>query len=425
MKIIKLLPLLCWAALAWFSPAAAADGKSGSLTVWAWDENFNIRALNRAKEYYATENPGVTVNVVSMAQADIVQRLNTAFSAPNYAGLPDIVLIEDIRSQGYLRSYPGELRDLSALVAGDKFVEYKTKMVSLDGKCYGLPFDAGVVGLFYRTDYLEQAGFSKGDMENITWERYIEIGKQVKEKTGKYMLTLDPSDAGPLRIMMQASGAWYVGEDGVTVRVADNPALRSAVNAYKTMLVEEIALPITGWEPFVQGFQRGDVASVPTGCWIAPSVAAVPEQSGKWAIAPVPRLGDIPGSVNASNLGGSSWYVIDKSPNADLAIDFLAKTFASNIDLINDLAVDINLVTTMKAAYGVPNYGKASEFFGGQQIFADFFSWSDKVPPVDPGVYTYQIESMVAEAMMAEIQGANLDEMLQNIQSQAESWATH
>lgn len=425
MRITTLLPVLCWVVLAAMSPLFGADGRTGSITVWAWDENFNIKAVNRAKEYYARDNPGVTVSVVSMAQTDIVQRLNTAFSAPNYAGLPDIVLIEDVRSQSYLRSYPGELRDLSPLVAGDKFAEYKIKMVSLDGKCFALPFDAGVTGLFYRTDYLEQAGFSADDMENITWERYIEIGKQMKEKTGKFMLTLDPSDAATLRIMMQSAGSWYVAEDGVTIRVADNPALKAAVNTYKEMLHTGIALPVTGWEPFVQAFQRGDVASVPTGCWIAPSVAAVADQSGKWAVAPIPRLGEIPGSVNASNLGGSSWYVINKSPNAELAIDFLAKTFASNIDLINDLAEDINVVTTMKAAYSCPNYKKPLAFFGGQHVFADFFTWSNKIPVVDPGIYTYQIEIMVAEAMLASLQGADLDEMLQNIQFQAESWPTN
>ena len=38
-----------------------------------------------------------------------------------------------------------------------------------------------------------------------------------------------------------------------------------------------------------------------------------PTSAGKWAVAPVPRL-DIEGSANASNLGGSSWYVLASSP---------------------------------------------------------------------------------------------------------------
>ena len=55
-------------------------------------------------------------------------------------------------------------------------------------------FDSGVAALFYRTDLIEQAGYKKEDMQNITWEKYIEIGKAVKAKTGKAMLTIDPND---------------------------------------------------------------------------------------------------------------------------------------------------------------------------------------------------------------------------------------
>ena len=66
-------------------------------------------------------------------------------------------------------------------------------------------------------------------MENLTWDKYIEIGKAVKEKTGKAMLTLDPSDLGQIRMMMQSAGAWYVKEDGKTVNIADNAVLKEAV----------------------------------------------------------------------------------------------------------------------------------------------------------------------------------------------------
>ena len=40
----------------------------------------------------------------------------------------------------------------------------------------------------------------------------FEIGKAVKEKTGKAMLTLDPSDIGQIRMMMQSAGTWYTDD---------------------------------------------------------------------------------------------------------------------------------------------------------------------------------------------------------------------
>ena len=39
--------------------------------------------------------------------------------------LPNVVLIEDYKIQGYLQSYPGELKDLSSKVDKTKFMDFK------------------------------------------------------------------------------------------------------------------------------------------------------------------------------------------------------------------------------------------------------------------------------------------------------------
>lgn len=46
------------------------------IIVWAWDEAFNIRAMNEAADYY--QNEEVEIEIVAMSQDDIVQRLNTS-----------------------------------------------------------------------------------------------------------------------------------------------------------------------------------------------------------------------------------------------------------------------------------------------------------------------------------------------------------
>ena len=129
-----------------------------------------------------------------MAQDDIVAKLNTSLSSGSYEGLPNVVLIEDYKIQGYLTAYQDEFADLSSAAKREDFADYKTGVNYVDGKLYGIPFDSGVAATFYRTDLIEQAGYTKEDMQNLTWEKYIEIGKAVKEKTGVAMCTLDPSD---------------------------------------------------------------------------------------------------------------------------------------------------------------------------------------------------------------------------------------
>ena len=41
----------------------------------------------------------------------------------------------------------------------------------------GIPFDSGVAGMFYRTDILEEAGYKSEDMQNITWNQFIEVSQ--------------------------------------------------------------------------------------------------------------------------------------------------------------------------------------------------------------------------------------------------------
>ena len=67
----------------------------------------------------------------------------------------------------------------------EDFAEYKLAPTSVDGKNYGLPFDTGVTGLFVRTDYLEEAGYTVDDLTDIDWNQYIEIGKVLRKRQVK------------------------------------------------------------------------------------------------------------------------------------------------------------------------------------------------------------------------------------------------
>lgn len=398
----------------------AATKEEDKLTIWAWDESFNIKAANEAKELYAKKNPDTEIEVVTMAQDDIVAKLNTSLSSGSYEGLPDIVLIEDYRIQGYLKAYQEEFADLSEIAKATDFAEYKTGVNQVDGKMYGVPFDSGVAAVFYRTDLVEQAGYTQDDMKDMTWDKYIEIGKAVKEKTGAAMLTLDPSDIGQIRMMLQSAGAWYTDEDG-NVDIKDNQALKDAITTYKALVDSGISKTVSDWDQFVGAFNNGEVATVPTGCWISPSVLKAEDQSGKWAVASFPKMSANADSVNASSIGGAGWYVLKNVGHEAAAKDFLKETFASNVELMNQLAVDINLVSTLKEAGTAENYSKGVDFYGGQSIFSDFSEWTNQVPSVNYGEDTYAIEDMMTEVVQAVLGGADMDQTLGDYQTQIEA----
>lgn len=421
-KIIAvLLALVMMLSLAACGGSAAAEPTTDNkIVIWAWDEAFNIKAANDAAAIYKTINPDITVEVVTMAQDDIVQKLNTSLAAGTYDGLPEIVLIEDYRANGYMTNFLNEFADLSDITSPSDFAAFKTAVNVVDGKFYGIPFDSGVAALFYRLDLVEAAGYTEADMQNITWEKYIEIGKAVKEATGVDMMTMDPSDLGQIRMMLQSAGSWYTDAEG-KVAVAGNQAMVDAIETYLDLFNSGVTIEAVGWDQFVGAFQTGKVWSVANGCWISASVVAAEDQAGKWAVAPFPSMGRNANSVNASSCGGAGWYVLKNVGDTDAAKDFLKNTFASSVELMNTLAVDINLVSTMNAAAAAENYAKGVDFYGGQKIFADLSAWQANVPSVNYGMHTYQIESKMTEAVQAIKDGGAIEDVLADYQAQIEA----
>lgn len=421
--VLFLVSLLLLTACSSGSKDKDASGEkkdTNEITVWAWDPNFNIKAMNLAKEAYGSENKDLEINIIENAQADIIQKLNTSLSSGTTKGLPNIVLIEDYRAQSFLQAYPDMFHELTGSFNAEDFASYKIAPTSLDGKNYGIPFDSGVTGLYVRTDYLEQAGYTVDDLKDIDWKKYIEIGKKVKEATGKQMLTQDPNDLGLIRMMIQSSSSWYLKEDGVTPNLAGNEALKVAFETYKDLLDADLVKPVSDWNQFLAGFNSGDVATVPTGNWITPSVKAEASQTGKWAVMPFPKLPDLANSVNASNLGGSSWYVLNV-PGKEKASDFLAKTFGSNVEFYQTLNKEIGAIGTYKPAAEGEAYQAADEFFGGQKISADFATWTEQIPQVNFGLHTYAIEDILAVEAQNYIKGKDLDKVLEDAQEQAEA----
>jgi lactose/L-arabinose transport system substrate-binding protein len=140
---------------------ASHAANAGEVTIWAWDPNFNIAIMQEAAKRYTAKNPGVTFKIVDMAKADLEQKLQTTLASGVTKSLPDIVLVEDYNAPKYLRSFPGAFESMSGKVDYKGFAKYKVDLMTLNGKVYGLPFDSGVTGMYYRKDLLAKAGFAE------------------------------------------------------------------------------------------------------------------------------------------------------------------------------------------------------------------------------------------------------------------------
>lgn len=396
---------------------ASAAMASTTLTVWCWDPNFNGGAMKLAGEDYAKLHPDVKLNVVDFAKADLEQKLQTQLASGTTAGLPDIVLIEDYGAQKYLQSFPKAFVPLGEHIDLKGFAKYKVAAATVNGKAYSLPFDSGATALFYRSDYLKQAGYTAADLKNITWDQFIKIGEQVKAKTGHPMLDLDLNDAGPIRIMMQSAGGWYFTPDG-KVDIKGNPVFKAALTAFTKILRSDIWIPVSGWSNYTGGFTSGKVAGAITGVWMTGTLKAHPDQSGDWAVAPIPKLSGVKGATHYSNLGGSSWYVLSSSKHQAAAIDFLKQIWAKDVGFYQKILVKEGAVGTLLAARQGAAYKSSDPFFGGEPVWQDFSDWLGKIPGVNYGTFTNEADAAVAVQLPALAKGASIDKAIDAIDAQ-------
>ena len=123
-----------------------------------------------------------------------------------------------------------------------------------------MPFDNGAAIACYRTDILEQAGYTIDDFTDITWEDWIEKAKHVLEVTGCPLLN-GLSCYNQLTIMLQSAGGSFFNEDG-TANLTDNEALRKTIELYTQMVAAGVYTEETGWDTYIGGMNTGRIAGL-------------------------------------------------------------------------------------------------------------------------------------------------------------------
>ena len=382
---------------------AVQSDDENTLTVYAWDENFNIPALKAAEKDYQDVNPDFKLEVITQSQSsDVEQAVTLAAEAGDYSTLPDIVLFQDHYFQQYVTNYPDAWQDASDADCdwnglGAEKLSYST----IDGKHYGFPVDAGTAIFAYRTDLLEQAGYTIDDVTGITWDEFDKIGKDVQAKTGKYLLCMDGSGNDLFYMMLQEEGVSQF-KDGKPY-IKDNETLVKVFNVVAQLAKDNVLYLANDWSDYTDQAIQGDmVAGVFNGNWIIPTMKQVSENSGKWEIVPAPTLTGKPGY--ASN-GGSSLYITANCKKADLAKDFLAYTFGGRSaddgqsTTYDEALLNGGVIGTCAAAAESDVYQQGVDFFNGQPIYADIVEYTQNVATVEQSDYHYQARTHLGTAL--------------------------
>jgi lactose/L-arabinose transport system substrate-binding protein len=353
------------------------------VSVWCWDPNFNGASMKAAAAVYNKAHSDVTIEVVDIPQ-DIDAKIEAGLQAGG-SGLPDIALFQDYEIEKFIQNYPKAFVDLKAAgVDYTKFAAYKVGPMTSGKAVYGIPFDTGSTGLWLRTDMIKAAGLNPDDYQkNLKWADVVKLGVTVKAKTGKPLISYDSTSFDFLRIMVQSTGTQFFNKDGsLNLRT---PAVKQSLAILKDMNDKGILYLTEGWNNWVSALNNGDTAGFVNALWMIGTLKSKPENAGKWMVVPTPLLEGVPGAANASNNGGSSWYVFASSPNKALAIDFLKSTWASSdpaaLEFYNAILKNSGAMGTYLPSQKGSNYTAKDEFFyKSQAVYKDFAAWMAKVP---------------------------------------------
>ena len=398
-------------------------GGSGSsegghkLTVYAWDPAFNIPAIEAAAADYK-ENVDSEFELEILEQSsseDVETAITTAGSSGDYSNLPDIVLFQDHYIQRYVADYPDAWTPLGDVdINWDDFAAEKLDYSTIDGEHYGVPVDNGTVVAAYRTDLLEQAGYTIDDLTGCTWDEFIEIGKAVYDATGKYLLCMNSDGNDLVYIMLQAEGVSQF-KDGKPY-ITENETLVTIVEKLVEMAKENVLLMPNSWSDYTDKAIQGDqVAGVMNGNWIIPTIEKVEANSGKWAITSMPTLEG--GEGYASN-GGSSLYITSNCQNVDLAKDFLSYTFGGSTTTYDNALKDGGVISTYAPAGETEVYNEGVEYFNNQPIYADIVEMGTHVQTIEQSDYHYSARNYIGSAIVNIINGADTMDALKEAEDQ-------
>ncbi len=390
-----------------------------SLTVWCWDPNFNIYAMQEAEKAYQVENPDFKLNIVDTPWDTLQTKLITGASG-DISTLPDIFLMQDNAFQKNVMSFPGVFLELTESgIDYSQFGESKVAYSVVDGKNYGVPFDNGTVIMALRKDLVEQAGYTMEDLTDIDWDKLIEIGKAIKEKTGVTMFKYGNPNGDLIMMLLQSAGTALFNDDG-SVNIKDNAVLKQIFELYKKLIAEGVVEEVTGWDEYVTALATGGCVGTIQGCWIIGSIQAGTDFNGKWALTNIPKLPGVETATNYSNNGGSSWAVSANCKDTALAFDFLNKTFGSNVSFYDSILEKAGAIATYLPAGSSEVYLKGQEYWGGQKIYEDIVKFSASVPSVPAGVYYYEARDEVINALSSVLGGMDVQEALDAAQSNVE-----
>lgn len=318
----RFLALIMTLVLAFSMSAIAAADETVTISLWSGNEAQQALLKSFVDEYAAANNTKIDVVFQYVPYAEyntkLMLNLNSADAAPDL-----FWCLENAAPTFIASGYPAALDAELAAYNPEDLSAAALNLWQKDGATYAVPFSTSPVFIAYNKDILEQAGievmpaelYAKGEW---TWEKFREIAKQIKDKTGVWAYQTGNGEGYTARVTTNllmlirsyGSDAWDA-EGNVTI---DNEAAVQAVKLFHDMVYVDGSIVPPGDE---SSFVTGTAAM--TSCQKS-ELGALADVTWKWDVAPIPAgpAGEVP------MIGQAALCANSQSPKADLAKKLVA-----------------------------------------------------------------------------------------------------
>ncbi|MGW7429363.1 ABC transporter substrate-binding protein [Streptomyces sp. NPDC054861] len=339
--------------------------KPVTITFWGWAKGTKdvVDAFNASHT-----DIRVTFEEIPSGTAGGYAKISNAVKAGN---APDLVSIEYPSLPEFVSS--GALQDI-----GDEFTEadrakllpQAVELTTLGGKTWAVPFDAAPQAFYYRKDLFARHGIEVPR----TWDAFRAAAEKVKKADPKARIgTFFPDDPTTFEAMAWQAGAqWFKAEDDTWKIDTTDPATTKVAAYWQGLLDADLVHKNASFSPEWTGsLKNGTTLGYLGASWGAGVLkGTLPEQSGKWAVAPLPSWDGKPAS---GMLGGSTFAVTKDSDHKAAAVEFAAWMSTTEAGVKARIASGTS--SAFPAATALRPVAKQAfdaGFYGGQDIYALF-----------------------------------------------------
>lgn len=358
------------------SPAqasSAAGGKPVNITFWGWTRGTQqvVDAFNASHK-----DVHVTFEQIPSGNAGGYAKISNAVKAGNE---PDVFNVEyqmlpTFVSQGAVQDLTSRMTDLKA-----KYSPQTIALTTLAGKNWAVPLDADAQVFFYRKDLFAKYRIAVP----TTWDQFRTAAQQLKAADPATRIgTFFSDDPSTLEAMSWQAGAQWFGTTGDAWKVDLQDSDTHKVSAYWQGLVKDdlVRVQTSFSQEWTASLQKSRTAGYVGAAWSAGALkSALPDQSGKWAVAPIPSWDGQPAS---GQLGGSTFVVGKDSKKLDADLEFSAWATSDAAGMQARISSGISSVFPADPALvPVARKGFDTAFYGGQDIFSVFAAGANSIKP--------------------------------------------